>query len=209
MKSHLGLFFFVAALVAPLIVIAQQPAKPASPNPAPHPAASPATAGSVVDGTYRNPFFNFSYRLPFGWVDRTEAMQEGSEPGKSMVLLAVFERPPEASGKTINSAVVIAAESVSSYPGLKTAADYFGPLTELTTGKGFKVENEPYSFAVGAKNLVRADFSRETNGLSMWQSSVVMLEKGYIVSATFIGGTEDEVDGLAQRLSFPPRRPKP
>jgi len=32
---------------------------------------------------------------------------------------------------------------------LKTAADYFGPLTELTTSKGFTVVNQPYLFTVG------------------------------------------------------------
>ena len=88
--------------------------------------------GTVADSTYRNTFFGFSYKIPFGWVERTEDLRDDGEAGKSLVLLAVFERPPEATGNTVNSAVVIAAESVSSYPGLKTAADYFGPLTEVT-----------------------------------------------------------------------------
>src|SRR6478672_1365908 len=86
--------------------------------------------GRVSDSTYRNPFFGFSYKIPYGWVERTEDLREDGEAGKSLVLLAVFERPPEASGNTVNSAVVIAVESLASYPGLKTAADYFGPLTE-------------------------------------------------------------------------------
>ena len=55
----------------------------------------------------------------------------------------MFERPPGAPGDTINSAVVIVAESLADYHGIKTAADYFGPITELTEQRGFKVENEP------------------------------------------------------------------
>jgi len=158
--------------------------------------------GAVTGSTYRNTFFGFSYKIPFGWVERTEDMRDDGEEGKSLVLLAVFERPPEATGNTVNSAVVIAAESVSSYPGLKTAADYFGPLTEVTLSKGFKVVNAPFDFPGGANQLVRGDFSKEVGTLTMHQSSVVMLKKGYVVSLTVIGGSEDEVDELLEKLSF-------
>jgi hypothetical protein len=158
--------------------------------------------GTVADSTYRNTFFGFSYKIPFGWVERTADMRDDGEAGKSLVLLAVFERPPEATGNTVNSAVVIAAESVSSYPGLKTAVDYFSPLTEVTLSKGFKVVNEPFDFSGDANQLVRGDFSKEVGTLTMHQSSVVLLKKGYVVTFTVIGGSEDEVDELLEKLSF-------
>jgi hypothetical protein len=188
-------------------VRAQPPAKPSAEASA-KPAAKPYTKvstpdpGSVSDGVYHNTFFGFSYKIPFGWVERTSEMQEGSEPGKSLLLLSIFERPPEATGETVNSAVVIAAESVASYPGLKKAADYFGPLSELTTSQGFKAVNQPYDFSVGAKPLARGDFSKDLGTLTMDQASLVMLEKGYVVSFTVIGGDEDEVDQLIDGLSF-------
>jgi hypothetical protein len=158
--------------------------------------------GAVTDGVYRNPFFAFSYKIPFGWVERTVQMHEGSEPGKSQLLLAVFERPPEAAGDAVNSAVIIAAESVDSYPGLKYAADYFGPLTEVTAGKGFKVVNEPYEVSLSGKELVRGDFTKDAAALSMYQASLVALEKGYVLSFTFLGVDEDDVDQLIDGLSF-------
>jgi hypothetical protein len=165
-------------------------------------------AGSVANGVYRNPSFGFSYEIPFGWVDRTKEMQDDStDRAKSSVLLAIFERPPEATGNTINSAVVIAMEKASSFSGLKTAADYFGPVTELATAKGFKVVNEPYDFSVNAKTLVRGDFTKERGSLTMRQTSLVMVEKGYAVSFTFIGGSEDEVDELVRKLSFGAKKP--
>ena len=154
------------------------------------------------DGVYRNPFFGFSYKAPYGWVDRTQDMQEGSEPGKSMVLLAMFERPPQAAGDTVNSAVIIAAETVASYPGLKTAADYFEPLSELTTSKGFKAVNEPYEYSVGAKRLVRGDFSKEMGKLTMRQTSLVALQKSYVLSFSFVAGSSEEVDQLIEKLVF-------
>src|SRR5215475_2307742 len=86
-----------------------------------------ATPGEFNNGIYRNSFFSFSYKPPYGWVDRTAEMREApadrtktdgakTDPANALVLLGVFERPPEATGPTVNSAVVIAAESVSSYP---------------------------------------------------------------------------------------------
>ena len=188
---------------------AQQTSKPsqlsssskATANPEGH--APTPDAGVVRDGAYRNPSLGFSYKIPFDWVERTKEMQEDpAEPSKSALLLAIFERPPEATGNTINSAVVIAIEKVSSFSGLKTAADYFGPVTELATARGFKVVNEPYGFSVGAKPLVRGDFSKERGSLRMYQTSLVTLERGYAVSFTFIGGSEDEVEELIEKLSF-------
>jgi len=121
---------------------------------------------------------------------------------KSQTLLAIFERPPAVPGETINSAVVIAAESVADYHALKQASDYFGPISELAEQRGFKAVSEPYAFSVGARRLVRADFSKERGKLTMWQSSLVMIEKGYIVSFTFVGGSEDDVADLVTNLSF-------
>jgi hypothetical protein len=186
---------------------AQQRAGDSSSKPGVKHIPLPSTAliyrGSVVDGVYRNSAFGFSYKIPFGWVERTKEMQEDpAEPSKSALLLAIFERPPEATGNTINSAVVIAIEKVSSFSGLKTAADYFGPVTELATARGFKIVNEPYEFSVGANPLVRGDFSKERGSLTMYQASLVTLEKGYAVSFTFIGGGEDEVEELIEKLSF-------
>jgi hypothetical protein len=178
-----------------------------SPHPVQH---SSLDSGVVAGGLYRNPSFGFTYKVPFGWVERTAEMGEDrsndqpTDPSQAEVLLAVFERPPEASGETVNSAVVIAAESAKSYPGLKTAVDYFTPLEEVTKAKGFKVANEPYEFSVGTKRLAREDFSKELGKLTMQQASLVMVQKGYVICVTFIAGSEDDVEELIAGLSFAP-----
>ena len=152
---------------------------------------------------YRNSTFAFRFQIPYGWVDRTKEMQQGNDAGKAEVLLAIFERPPQAAGDTINSAVVIASESAASYPGLKRAEDYLGPLTELATAKGFKPEGEPYALEVESRQLLRADFTKPLSGkVAMRQCTLVLLAKGQIVSFTFIAGTEDELDDLMDELHF-------
>ncbi|HEX9110706.1 MAG TPA: hypothetical protein VF845_04460, partial [Terriglobales bacterium] len=185
-------------------------------KPAPAPAAKPAEDAQL----YRNTTFAFRYEIPYGWVDRTKDMREqeaadkpdakekANSLAKGEVLLAVFERPPEATGETINSAVVIAAENAAAYPGLKKAEDYLGPLTQLTTSKGFKVEGDPSVIEIDARQLVRADFTKPLNDkLTMRQATLVLLAHGQIVSFTFIAGSEDELDNLIDGLHFGAAKP--
>ncbi len=189
----------IAVIALGQSLIAQTQSKPA---PVAKQAAKPAATHEDAQ-LYRSTTFGFRYQIPYGWVDRTKQMQEGNEAGKGELLLAVFERPPEATGDTINSAVVIASESAASYPGLKKAEDYLGPLTELATAKGFKADGEPYALEVEGRQLVRADFVKTMNDkLTMRQSTLVLLAKGQIVSFTFIAGSEDELDDLMDGLHF-------
>jgi hypothetical protein len=195
---RLGLSFLAVFLLAGTLQGQQKPKSAPS-----QPATTAPDPGAITNGVYRNATFDFTYKLPFGWVDRTRDMTDDSnDPKNSMLLLAVFERPPEATGDTVNSSVVVAAEAASSYPGLRDAEDYFDPLTELTKSKGLKVVNEPYAHHVGAKELVRGDFSKPLGSLTMHQSTLVMMGKGYVVSFTFIAGSDDEVDRLVEGLSF-------
>ncbi|MBO0911155.1 MAG: hypothetical protein J2P13_05130 [Acidobacteria bacterium] len=214
--AHLGI---VALAFASLQVAAQAgaAAKPSA-------AATKASCAISPRGELKCPRFGFAYKIPFGWVDRTadlgnEAQNGGGEDAKNPraegqapderpsssaaeTLLAVFERPPAAPGDTINSAVVIAAEPLVNYRQIKTAADYFAAINEVAAERGFKVANGPYAFPVGRKQLVRGDFSKQRGKLTMWQSSLVMIESGYIVSFTVIGASEDENDELISNLSF-------
>jgi hypothetical protein len=190
------------------VLHAQSPTASSSSKPRSEPSRiSAPDPGSIANGLYHNSFFGFDCKLHFGWVDRTTEMREDSsgdsnDPKKSILLLAAFEHPSEVAGDSVNSAVVAAAEAVSSYPGLQNAEQYFGPVTELTKSKGFTVVNEPYEFRVGTAQLVRGDFSKPLGSLTMHQSTLVMIEKGFVVSFTFIAGSEDEVDQLIEGLSF-------
>ncbi len=188
----------------------------------------PAVKTSNDPQLYRNTAFGFRYRIPYGWVDRTKEMREQdtpaqdkpqSETGKAEesknetakagasgeVLLAVFERPPQAASDTVNSGVVIASESAASYPGLKGADDYLDQLDEITTAKGFKPDGDPQDVTVDSHALVRADFTKALNEkLTMYQSTLLLFHKKQIVSFTFVAGSKDEIEELMDGLSFTP-----
>jgi hypothetical protein len=130
------------------------------------------------------------------------APSSAAEESEARVLLAAFSRPPEARGENVNGSIVIAAESVATYPGLTEAVQYFGPLAEVAKAQGFSVDEEPYEFALGNKNVVRGDFHKDVGTRVMRQSTLAFLSHGYAVSITVIGGTEDEVEELIDSLSF-------
>jgi len=197
-------------------VSAQSSPGPAQARASHSPAETAPDPGSVVAGIYRNASFGFSCKIPETWVLRTaemnappteDAAQKTSTKTEkpSRALLAAFSRPPDARGEDVNSSILIVAEPASAYPGLTDAGQYFGPLTEITKAQGFEVDEEPYEFAAGSKNLVRGDFRKNVGARVMHQSTLVMLARGYAVSFTFIGGTEDEVESLIQNLSFAAR----
>ena len=186
-------------------------------------------AGTVTDGVYRNRALGLTCKIPAGWVLRTEEMNSNGENDTSgenpkdssesksspqgaeratgegrggRVLLAAFSRPPAAKGEDVNASIVIAAERVETYPGLKEAAQYLGPLTEVAKAQGFAVDQEPYEIQIGTKILVRGDFHKDVGTRVMRQSTLVFLAQGYAVSITVIGGTEDEVEGLVDGVGF-------
>ena len=97
--------YLVMALALLSLPALGQSAKTGQSSSKPHAKARENAApeqGSIRDGVYGNESLNFSYKIPFGWVDRTADMREGSELGKSVLLLSVFERPPEAPTEGIN-----------------------------------------------------------------------------------------------------------
>jgi hypothetical protein len=163
---------------------------------------------------FRNAALGFDYRIPYGWVDRTNEMNSAAAPPSkgTEVLLAAFERPPEATGDSINSGVVIASESAASYPGLKQPEDYLAPLKEITVSKGFKDVGDPIVLDIESRRVIRADFvkslgSKPGNELTMRQSTLILLTKGRILSFTFIADSEDALDDLMDGLHFDPPKP--
>jgi hypothetical protein len=180
-------------------------------------------SGAVTNGVYHNKSLALSCKIPPGWVLRTDelnAHQKQEEEKKeeetqtkpatpassagAKVLLAAFSRPPEARAEDVNSSILIAAESATSYPGLTEAAQYFFPLTEVAKAQGFTPDEDPYEIAVGTKTLPRADFHKDVGTRVMHQSTLAMLAHGYAISITVIGGTDDEVEDLIDGLSFTP-----
>ncbi|HEY1678698.1 MAG TPA: hypothetical protein VGG04_13370 [Candidatus Sulfotelmatobacter sp.] len=210
-----------AILLATVTALWSQSVPPASSSSAAkHAKGSTAKADldveSLADGFYRNKTIGVSCKIPPGWVIRTEEMNAHGESAESKpssgpapasssggkVLLAAFSRPPEARAEDINASILIAVENQSAYPGLKEAAQYFQPLSEVAKAQGFTMDEDPYAIAIGSKLLVRGDFHKDVGSRVMRQSTLAFLAQGYAVSITVIGGTDDEVEDLVDGITF-------
>jgi hypothetical protein len=220
-RSLTVLTIVVAACGCASLIAQNAPSSSSHNSQTSHRAGNPLDPGSVKNGVYRNSALGFVCKIPLGWVLRTDEVNSGDDSStgatksasSGRVLLAAFSRPPLARGEDVNSSILIAAEPVAAepvaaYPGLEEAAQYFGPLTEVAKAQGFEVDEEPYEFAVGSKNLVRSDFEKDVGSRVMHQSTLATLARGYAVSFTFIGGTEDEVEELIGNLAFPAQAAK-
>jgi hypothetical protein len=221
-KFYRPVVVFLAALSLSLTAPAQTSSTSSSSSSAKHvqkpaaPADFGIDAGTVTSGIYRNKTLALACRVPEGWVLRTDEMTAGEEDSpapaqppapkastaSAKVLLAAFSRPPEARAEDVNSSILIAAETATSYPGLTDAAQYFGPLTEVAKAQGFTIDEDPYEISVGTKTLVRGDFHKDIGSRVMHQSTLALLSHGYAVSITIIAGTEDGVEELIDGLTF-------
>jgi hypothetical protein len=215
--SRRSLIFICVILLAAVVLQPHSAAQSSSssssrarrPVPAEH---SVLDAGTVNAGVYSNAGFGFTCKIPAGWVLRTDEMKppewergdkataDSDKAGR--VLLAAFSRPPEARAEDVNGSILIAAESAAAIPGLKEAAQYFVLVNEAAKAQGLEMDDEPYDFTVGAKTVVRGDFQKDVGTRVMRQSTLVVLARGYVVSFTFVGGAEDEVEELVNGLSF-------
>jgi hypothetical protein len=202
-----------SALLTALTVSAQDTSSSSAPKHTSKPTGTNLDSGTITNDVYRNKTLALACKIPEAWVLRTEEMNSSSDkkdapdpaPASTSgpkVLLAAFSRPPEARAEDVNSSILIAAEPTASYPGLKDAAQYFGPLSEVAKAQGFTADEDPYEIAVGAKTLVRRDFHKNIGTRVMRQSTLAMLSHGYAISITIIAGTEDEVEGLIDGLTF-------
>ncbi len=227
-------FFLIAICLAPAAALPAQTKTQSTSSPSARPVNTAATnsaldPGAVTNNVYRNKTLALSFKIPDGWVLRTDELnarevkneeEEGNNEEKkdaekkiaaqptaasstgAKVLLAAFSRPPEARAEDVNSSILIAAEGAASYPGLTEAAQYFFPLTEVAKAQGFTPDEDPYDVAISTKTLVRGDFHKDVGSRVMHQSTLAMLSHGYAISITIIGGTDDEVEDLIEGLTF-------
>ena len=169
--------------------------------------ARPRSAEPANPQVYRNPDSGFCYTIPFRWVDRTKEMASDDPDARkphSKVLLAIFERPPQAPNRDINPTVVIASEPISAYQGLKSAADYFGPLAEVASSHGMRMEGGPYQVVINNRRLARGDFTKQMNGTTVRQSTLVLLDRNSVLSFTFIAEDDEHVNSLIAQLRLGP-----
>ncbi len=205
--------YLFAVLILTSLSLAQTPPAPSS-TPAPaEKSAKPTTGsklakgaqarpddGSIAGDVYTEKFFNLSCTIPQGWVVKTAAMREGLPAEQdSMLLLSAFAKDVPVAGE-VNSSLTITAENQIAYPQVKTTTDYFSALSEIVTGKGFTVLNEPAEIEIGGVTFLRGDFQKEEADGTTYQATMVAIRNGYILAVTAISGKDEDLTPLLNRV---------
>jgi hypothetical protein len=181
---------------------AQGSSKPAQPKAAAKPKAAQGRPdeGTLTSGAYSEKFFSLSYTVPEKWFVKTEEMRQGlAGQENAVLLLSVFAKDKPDSGR-ITSSVTISAESMASYPDVKSAEEYFDELSQVVTSKGFAVLNAPAAIEMGGVNFVRGDFQKQQGDTTAYQATMVALRKGHFLSVTAIAGNQEELTPLLNRV---------
>ena len=68
----------------------------------------------------------------------------------------------------------------------------------------------PYEFPVDGKPVVRRDYMKQMGRVGMHQSTLAMLSKGYVLSFTFIGSSDEEVQERIEwlKIGTPAKSPR-
>jgi hypothetical protein len=185
-------------------------------------AQSGVDLGTVHDGTYVNPHFDFKFTYPKDWtVHGKETDERMRELGKEMVansgagtkesldvalkstytLLTVFRHPIGTPGITSNPAILIIAEKVSHAPGIKTGKDYLLNVREVMKRTGAQLLlDEPKECNFDGRQFFRDDFVVDVNGVKITQYYFAHVMKGYALVFLFTGIDQKVVDEMAKSM---------
>jgi hypothetical protein len=167
-------------------------------------------AGWIENNVYHNEFFGLECAVPAGWVVQTPEMATGEQvPGKQIVLLSAFARPPQ-SGNGVDPAVLLAAEAQGDGSGADTPLEYLVAVKEAAARSGMELAEPPRPIRAGAQVLWRAEFTSEPGSTPpRYQVTEVLLRRGYFVSFTVLAAAEPEAEDLLARLRVLPARRSP
>lgn len=201
--------------------------------------------GGVLKGVYTNRFFGFSVSYPRDWVVHGEATNiRLKEIGKERAastgamsaatsevllrntyqLLTAFQYPLGAAVE-VNSGFMLVAERVSHAPGIVTGRDYLLYVRPMMIkGGAVPLTDEPAELTLAGRKFFRQDSRLEINGVSVAQSIIITIEKGFALAFIMSGKDQPSIDAMVetvQTLRFtgspaaspkkpvPPSKPKP
>ena len=171
--------------------------------------------GKIKDGVYYNSFFGFAFTYPKDWVVSDEAMkariQERAEEytdkrvklagmKDAYLILTVSRDPLGTSTGALNPTVLVAAEKVSHVPNAN-AKDFLLGYRALKVKDGIpSILSEPVEFRRAGLQFFRDDYQGAIRGVSISQSTFVLIKKGYALVITFTGQDRKSVEEMAKSV---------
>jgi hypothetical protein len=173
--------------------------------------------GSVDKGVYSNRFFGFSVTHPKDWVVHGEATNTRlREVGKERAassgalsaasseaslkntyqLLTTFQYPM-GSAIEVNPGFMLVAEKVSQAPSIVTGRDYLLHVRPMLLKTGVvPLNNEPAELMLAGQKFFRQDSRMQINGVTIEQSVLITVLKGYAIVFILSGKDRPTIDEM-------------
>lgn len=157
------------------------------------------TAGSVADGNrYHSDYFDFTYSLPDGFVDKTEAFKSRIQglprlhpDPSSFVLLHAEKRTNESSAPV--GEITLTVDSLSRYPDGITEKDFMHTTAKSMAFAGDDVLQEGKQVEVSGWNFFRADY-KINHPNSGYLTVMVAFRKNFALLWQFSAKSKEEVN---------------
>ena len=185
--------------------------------------ASTPDDGGVSNGVYSNKFFGFSVTYPKDWVVHGDATNVRlKELGKERAtttgamsaassevvlkntyqLLTTFQYPMGAPKVEVNSGFMLVAEKVSHAPGIVNGRDYLFHVRPMMIKTGLvPVLDEPTQLLLSRHKFFRQDSRMQVNGMSVHQTIIITVIKGYALAFILSGKDQLMIDEMAKVVS--------
>jgi len=171
-------------------------------------------AGRMTKGTcYHSNHFNFTYRLPHRFIDRTEhlknqfrALRNYHADTSTFILLYAAERSKENADP--KDWILIQIDALSRYKFGPMAKNYTGgtekdylhdQITKAYTSAGEDLLQEGTEVSVSGKNFFRAEYIQHTP-TSGYRTVMLTFRNGYALSWTFFAQSKAKADLMASSI---------
>ena|GEM_PF-4474934 len=159
------------------------------------------TAGFVADGNrYHSDYFDFTYSLPNGFVDKTEGFKSRIQalprlhPDPSSFVLFHAERRPNESAAPVGE-ITLTVDPLSRYPDGITEKDFMHTTAKSMAFAGDDVLLEGKQEEVSGWSFFRADY-RINHPNSGYLTVMVAFRKNFALLWQFTAQSKEEVDSI-------------
>jgi len=166
------------------------------------------TAGFVADGSrYHSDYFDFTYSLPDGFVDKTEGFKSRIQalprrhPDPNRFVLLHAEKRPNESAAPVGE-ITLTVDALSRYPDGVTEKDFMHTTAKSMAFAGDDVLREGKQVEVSGWNFFRADY-KINHPNSGYLSVMVAFRKNFALLWQFSAQSKEEIDSIT---SSTPRR---
>ena len=153
--------------------------------------------GSIVDGSYSNPFFGLTLTPPLGVRLSSKPIVKSTDSHRTTFQLANGWADPELG--RVRKGIVLYADNQDPLPAKSRGAEkYLARVARHQLQDGYEVLDQNLISVLADRSFLRADFKKGV----VSEAILVTEAKGFIIVMIFTGGSVDEINNLIRNTKL-------